>query len=202
MRFPTGSLWLILRGLALSTLVMPAAPALAELSGPAQALPASGLIAVQNHTLSLHGIRVIEPGQLCLGASSNWACGDAAWQALSEHLGKALVHCELLLSLANRSGGFEFADCRVNGGSLNAWLVIQGWALPGAEPESSYAAEERRAQLNQAGLWRDGFKPPAAWRWRSPAAVDQCSVCTARHRSIIRSRDRDLLPDNTTNAAD
>jgi hypothetical protein len=60
--------------------------------------------------------------------------------------------------------GRVIAVCYVGSTDLNAWLVRNGWALAYRRYSREYVPEERRAEADEAGIWRGEFVPP--WEWR------------------------------------
>ena len=157
---------------------------------PVHTLPDKGLLRVGDQLISLYGVSLPAPGQLCEDDDIPWPCGTIAWQALGQHLLNSKLDC-VYLPLLGSSGGITLtAECWIGERNLNRWLVESGWALTVDDTESIYHADERLAQRNKFGLWRGGFIPPDTWR---PAGLGEnaaCSVCTARHQSMVRPREK------------
>ena len=157
---------------------------------PVHTLPDKGLLQVGDQLLSLYGVSLPAPGQLCKDDDVPWPCGAIAWQALDQHLLNGKLDC-VYVPLLGSSGGITLtAECWIGERNLNRWLVESGWALTVSDTESVYHADERLAQRNNLGLWRGGFIPPDTWR---PAGLGEnaaCSVCTARHQSMVRTREK------------
>ena len=87
------------------------------------------------------------------------------------------------------------AECWIGEQNLNSWLVGSGWALTVGYNDSVYYAQERIAQKKNLGLCRGGFIPPDGWRPTRLGEHSACSACTARHQSIIRTREKKLKLD-------
>ncbi len=171
-------------------LVLGAHFASADLSGKAETLPETGFIRVQGKVLSLQGIQVIAHDAICADKTGHWSCGETAWQVFEKKLAAEPVRCILMIELARREGVPERAKCLLKNDSLSAWLVRQGWALTGRDPDALFSSEESYARKKRVGVWRDGFIPPDVWRTDALNDSESCDVCTARHQSILRTRDR------------
>ena len=165
---------------------------------PAHTLPDKGLLRVGDQLISLYGVSLPAPNQVCEDDDVPWPCGAIAWQALDQHLLNSRLDC-VYVPLLGSSGGITLtAECWVGERNLNRWLVESGWALTVSDTESVYHANERLAQLNNLGLWRGNFMPPDTWR---PAGLGEnaaCSVCTARHQSMGRTREKKRQVDNAS----
>ncbi len=150
--------------------------------------PTKGYLVLNDTTYRLDGATLPHPDALCQSDSGNWRCGETAWTALQEHATSGRVDCRPLISLSASMSTTDAlpAECTVNGASLNAWLVRYGWALIDDSPAAPFQEEETLAQQEAIGIWRDGFMPPRKWR---AAASSECNVCTARHESIVRSKE-------------
>ena len=163
-----------------------------QATGSAQALPDETLIRVQDQQVSLYGLRMIAADQRSLDGNMFWQCGVKAQQALAKRLDESGLQCKVLISLSSSGGTSDTAECWINSDNLNVWLVAQGWALTDGTEQAAFRAAEQSARSKQIGLWRGGFIPPESWRPAPADSTAECSVCTARHRSIIRTRDKRL----------
>ena len=162
----------------------------ADLSGKGEILPEIGFIMVQGRVISLQGIQVITYKALCKDKKEEWACGKTAWEVLRDKLANAQTHCMIFVNLFWTEGAPENASCWINGENLNSWLVRQGWALRKKGFEIHFHRQERMAKNDQTGLWRGGFIPPDEWRIDKLMNPDSCGVCTLRHQSFQRTRNR------------
>ena len=157
---------------------------------PAHTLPDKGLLRVGDQLISLYGVSLPAPSRVCEDDDVPWPCGAIAWQTLDQHLLNGKLDCVYMPLLGSSGGTTLTAECWIGERNLNRWLVESGWALTVDDTESIYHADERLAQRNKFGLWRGGFIPPDTWR---PAGLGEnaaCSVCTARHQSMIRTREK------------
>ncbi len=157
---------------------------------PAHTFPDNGLLRVGDQLISLYGVSLPAPGQVCEGGDVPWPCGIIAWQTLDQQLLNIELNCVYLPLLRSSRGTTLTAECWIGEQNLNRWLVETGWALTVGDTESAYHADERLAQQNNVGLWRGGFIPPDT---ELPARLEEdaaCSLCTARHKSIIRTREK------------
>ena len=68
--------------------------------------------------------------------------------------------------------------------------MADGWALTATDIPAPYREEALTAQQNGEGSFRDGFVPPDEWRPKLGTQLEDCSVCTARHQSLIRAREK------------
>ena len=151
--------------------------------------PTKGYLVLNDTTYRLDGATLPHPDALCQSDSGNWRCGEAAWQALSGRVARGAIECVALVSLsasASTANGLP-AECALDGESLNTWLVRYGWALTDDSPAAPFQEEETLAQQEAIGIWRDGFVPPDNWR---ASGTSDCDVCSARHESIVRARER------------
>ena len=116
---------------------------------------------IQGARIRLEGIDAPEASQRCGAVGKEWACGQEAALALADWLGDRPVSC--------RPEGQDryqrtLARCFVGAEDVQAWLVLNGWALAYREYSKDYVAAEEVAQSRKAGLWRGDFVPP--WDWR------------------------------------
>jgi len=57
------------------------------------------------------------------------------------------------------------AVCWIGAENLNAWLVLQGWAVAYRRFSTDYVLHEDAAKEARRGIWRGKFQMP--WDWRS-----------------------------------
>ena len=157
---------------------------------PVHILPETGLLRIGDQLISLYGVRLPAPDQMCEESDVLWHCGTIAWQTLHQHLSDRELECVYQPQLSSSEGTTMTAECWIGEQNLNSWLVGSGWALTVGYNESVYYADERLAQKKNLGLWRGGFVPPDAWRPARLGEDGTCSACTARHQSIIRTREK------------
>ena len=150
---------------------------------------AKGYLILGETAYHLDGATLPRPDALCQSNNNDWPCGKAAWQTLTDRVIQGALECSPLVSLLTSASIADSlpAECTLDGESLNATLVRYGWALTNASPAAPFQEEEELAREEALGIWRDGFVPPDNWR-RSDAS--DCDVCSARHESIVRSRER------------
>ena len=157
---------------------------------PIHTLPDTGLLRIGEQLISLYGVRLPAPDQMCEEGDVPWHCGTIAWQALDQHLSDTELECVYQPLLSSSGGSTLNAECWIGEQNLNSWLVGSGWALTVGYTESAYYTDERLAQKKNLGLWRGGFVPPDGWRPTRLGEDSACSACTARHQSIIRTREK------------
>ena len=181
----TGFQWTCWTAIVFATLMSGTGQALE----PAHTLPDTGLLRVGNQLISLYGVSLPTPDQMCEESDVPWHCGAIAWQTLDQHLLDSELGCIYQPMLSSSGGTTLTAECWIGEQNLNSWLVGSGWALTVGYAESAYYAEERLAQQRNLGLWRGGFIPPDDWRPTRLGEDGACSVCKARHQSILRTRE-------------
>ena len=165
---------------------------------PAHTLPDNGQLRVGDQVVSLYGVNLPAPGQLCEDGDVPWPCGTIAWQVLEQHLLNSRLDCVYLPPLDSSEDTTLTAECWIGEQNLNRWLVESGWALTVGDTASVYHTDELLAQQNNLGIWRGSFIPPDTWRPARLGGNTACSVCTARHQSIVRTREKKRKLDETT----
>ena len=158
-----------------------------ELHGPAVVL-AGDTLEIAGERVRLRGVDAPGIAQRCLrDAGVEWRCGLLARVWLGRRIGGRSLACEG----GERDGyGQRLVACRVDGITLDSWLVEQGWAIA-AGPE--HAQAQATARTAGRGLWRGGFEPSAEWRLaasfpyraQDERSLDECP-CSARHESARR----------------
>ncbi len=117
---------------------------------------------IAGQKVRLHGVDAVEGGQTCMREGVSWRCGQAAANALAEHLGKRLVTCRVRTRDAYDRW---VADCTAGGESVNRWLVREGWAMAYRRYSTAYVTDEDAARAAKRGIWQSEFTPP--WTWRA-----------------------------------
>jgi hypothetical protein len=181
----------------LTGLVLTLSYVLAVAQNTIELQPDKGLLVIDGHPFVLQGSTVIGPDRACRTSTGDWSCGQAAWRALEGRVRSGIIICTPLGSLTGSTTVPVPAECTVNNKNLNAWLVRRGWALSDDTPSALFVSGENAAQAEQLGIWRDGFVPPSHWR----ALAIKCSACSARHQSIVRTRElrQQSSPTNNSN---
>jgi len=83
-------------------------------------------IEIHRTRIRLHGIDAPEVQQECTWPDGTvWRCGQHAALALSDHIGRAVVRCELR---DHDRYGCIVAVYFLVGENLNRWMVTDGWA--------------------------------------------------------------------------
>ena len=60
---------------------------------PVNILPETGLLRFGDQLISLYGVRLPAPDQMCEESDIPWHCGTIAWQALDQHLSDSELEC-------------------------------------------------------------------------------------------------------------
>lgn len=119
-------------------------------------------IEIHDVRIRLAGVDAPESKQRCGSVGEEWPCGQKAALALSDWLGSRTVSC-------NATGKDRYqrtlARCFVGAEDVQAWLVLNGWALAYRQYSTEYVAAEEVAQAGRAGLWAGEFTAP--WEWRN-----------------------------------
>ena len=115
--------------------------------------------------IRMFGIDAPEGRQTCRRERSDWACGEAATDALMDAINRQEVRCEA--GDTDRYGRVV-AECWIGKRHLNAWMVAEGWAVAYRRYGGDiYDAEEQAAKDARRGIWSSRFDMP--WDWRKHA---------------------------------
>ncbi len=119
-------------------------------------------VEIHGRAIRLFGIDAPEGRQVCRRGDRDWRCGQAAAQALADHLARRPLTCQ-----PRDTDRYDrpVAVCRVAGEDIGAWLVREGWALAYRRYSTDYVADERAAKAAGRGVWSTTFTPP--WDWRA-----------------------------------
>ena len=148
---------------ALLILVLAAAPALADFSGPAQVLDGDTIF-VQARELRLAGIDVPEWNQVCTRNGKPWHAGRDAAKAISTMIGESRLEC---LDLGERSYKRAVVRCYMDGRDLAEAIVGMGWAFDYPQySQGRYAEAEAQARESKRGIWQGSCDKPWDWRRR------------------------------------
>lgn len=119
-------------------------------------------IEIHGTRIRLHGIDAPESSQLCeRPTGENWRCGQSAALELASAIGEAPISCQP--TDVDRYGR-TVAVCSTAGRDINAWMVIQGWAVAYRQYADDYVPQEKEAQSAGRGIWSGTFMMP--WEWR------------------------------------
>ncbi len=162
----------------------------AEIAGVATVEDGDSL-AIRGQKIRLHGVDAPEGRQLCTRDGKPWRCGQAAANALAEHLRGRPVTCRV-----RARDRYErlVSDCTVGAESVNAWLVREGWAQAYRRYSPAYVDEEEAARAARRGIWSAEFTPP--WEWReqqraeTPAAAPADEARRCRIKGNVSQRNR------------
>ena len=135
--------------LILLTALVTEAPAADLISGVARIVDGDTL-AIGNVKIRLDGIDAPETDQVCLDQhAAEWTCGIEARDRLAAHIGSRSIDCRP--SGSDRYGRM-LAVCSLTSEDLNAWMVLEGWALAFIRYSRVYAAAEEQAREAQRGM--------------------------------------------------
>lgn len=140
-----------------------AAPAVSQdtISGTASVIDGD-TIDIHGVRIRLHAVDAIESRQRCLLPNrKEWRCGAEAANQLANKIGRAPVKCRV--TDRDRYGRLV-AKCFQRGEDLNAWLVVNGWAVAYRQYGLDYVSQEREAKNKKRGIWASRFVMPWVWR--------------------------------------
>lgn len=122
---------------------------------------------VGRREVRLWGIDAPEFDQSCDRDGRSWDCGRAARAALASRVDGRVIVCVARDRDAYRRA---VSVCRIEGRSLNEWMVRQGWAVDYRRYSGgAYAAAERQAAKARRGIWSGRFERPDRYRQRHRA---------------------------------
>lgn len=118
---------------------------------------------VQRSRLRLLSMDAFETKQSCTRNGKEYACGQAATQAMTRLIGQRDVHCQ-----GNKRDRYRrpLVNCRVGKTDLGRQMVRLGWAV--AEYGREYRADQAFAKAAGAGAWAGTFQRPRDWRRTHP----------------------------------
>ena len=131
-----------------------------QLSGQARVTDGD-TIRIGSTRIRLHGIDAPESKQRCTADGQEWQCGSEATEALRNMINGKDVVCS---QRDKDRYGRIVAVCRVGATDINAWMVLNGWAVAYRRYSMDYMADEVEAKRGNRGLWRGQFMMP--WEWR------------------------------------
>ncbi len=150
--------------LLLSVLLATAAPAWAQartIEGTPYVIDGDTLD-IQGQRVRLYGINAPESKQSCGSTGEQWACGQAATQALRQLVGSRAVSCVVRDSDAY---GRSVSTCtNARGEDLSAAMVRQGMANAYRRYSTDYVGLEAQAQSQGVGVWSGDYQDPEAYR--------------------------------------
>ena len=158
--------WFLAASLFLLLNALPAGAAPESIRGKARAMDGDSL-RVGRSEVRLWGIDAPEFDQSCDREGRSWDCGRAARAALASRVdGRVIVCVPRDRDVYRRA----VSVCRVDGRSLNDWMVREGWAVDYRRYSGgAYAAAERQARKAQRGIWSGRFERPDRYRQRHRA---------------------------------
>jgi len=117
---------------------------------------------IHNQRIRLQGIDAPENDQRCADSvGASWRCGSQATRVLTRKINGQNVSCR---GAEHDRYGRLIAVCEVDGESLNAWMVRQGWAVAYTRYSYRYFADELLARTKRRGIWAGDFTMPEDWR--------------------------------------
>lgn len=123
-------------------------------------------IKIGRDTIRLYGIDAPEDGQYCENEFGRpFECGIQALDALQELIGGSTVTC---VGDGRDDRGQLLAVCHAGDMNLNSRMVRTGWAVARPSEQPDFAALERLARGERAGIWALKFQDPAEWRKQNP----------------------------------
>ena len=151
--------------LFLAALLLLTAPAMAgDIVGRASVIDGD-TISIHGTRIRLDGVDAPESWQTCHDAAGKlYRCGARAAEALDALLAAARpTRCR---QVDTDRYGRVVAEClRADGKSVNAWLVLNGFAIDFRRySRGRYLPEQSEAQRHKRGVWRGTFVNPDDYR--------------------------------------
>ena len=108
------------------------------------------------------GIDAPEINQTCVASEGKVACGKISRDLLIEKVTNNKISCT---DEGKDFYGRVLGECFVNGESLSAYLVREGFAFAYRKYSKKYIEDEEYAKFNKLGMWSMEFQYP--WDYRS-----------------------------------
>ena len=122
-------------------------------------------IEIRGERIRLDAIDAPESSQPCPDAAGKqYRCGQKSAFALADMIGRSVVSCE---PKGRDRYKRVIAVCFKAETNLNAWMVVQGWAVAFRKYGNDYIREEDEARLAGRGIWAGLFDMPWDWRARN-----------------------------------
>ena len=107
------------------------------------------------------GIDAPEINQTCVASEGKVACGKISRDLLIEKVTNNKISCT---DEGKDFYGRVLGECFVNGESLSAYLVREGFAFAYRKYSNKYIQDEEYAKFNKLGMWSMEFQYP--WDYR------------------------------------
>ena len=107
------------------------------------------------------GIDAPEINQTCVASEGKVACGKISRDLLIEKVTNNKISCT---DEGKDFYGRVLGECFVNGESLSAYLVREGFAFAYRKYSNKYIKDEEYAKFNKLGMWSMEFQYP--WDYR------------------------------------
>ena len=107
------------------------------------------------------GIDAPEINQTCVASEGKVACGKISRDLLIEKVTNNKISCT---NEGKDFYGRVLGECFVNGESLSAYLVREGFAFAYRKYSNKYIEDEEFAKFNKLGMWSMEFQYP--WDYR------------------------------------
>ena len=120
--------------------------ALAEITGTASVIDGD-TIDIHGQRIRLHGIDAPESRQTCVADGEVWRCGQQAALALFDFIGRSPVVCQ---EQGKDRYGRTIGACSVRGEDIEAWMVLNGWALAYRKLRDMIAEEMTPEDISKA----------------------------------------------------
>ena len=108
------------------------------------------------------GIDAPEINQTCVASEGKVACGKISRDLLIEKVTNNKISCT---DEGKDFYGRVLGECFVNGESLSAYLVREGFAFAYRKYSNKYIEDEEYAKFNKLGMWSMKFQYP--WDYRN-----------------------------------
>lgn len=146
---------------------------------------------VNGQRVRLHGIDAPEFDQTCQRAGADWACGQAASEALSKLVVGREVRC-----VPQGTDKYErvLAKCTVGATDVNRTMVSTGHAVAFRRYSTEYVSAEESAKAKKRGIWAGTFTMPSEIRAADRSVADTRPMSSPRETAPPRR----VIPHRTT----
>jgi endonuclease YncB( thermonuclease family) len=113
-----------------------------------------GSLSIGGRWVRLQGISIPPSDRLCGVADMPTTCAPRAVLQLIRKIGAEFVRCR---EQGVDEQGAILGRCAVQGDDLGGWMVLNGWAMAGADAPYEYRQWERLAESRRIGIWGGQF---------------------------------------------
>jgi endonuclease YncB( thermonuclease family) len=113
-----------------------------------------GSLSIGGRWVRIQGISIPPSDRLCGASDMPTTCAPRAVLQLIRKIGAEFVRCR---EQGIDEQGAILGRCSVQGDDLGGWMVLNGWAMAGADAPYEYRQWERLAESRRIGIWGGAF---------------------------------------------